>query len=111
MSKEVKHTKTPWIYCGGDNNDNCEIEIGGTVASFTRSDKNTDKYLMSREEMEANAKLATSAPQLLEVLIKAKHAIEETAKFPYLPYLPDWVKVLLHTRLCEIETAINKATS
>lgn len=93
MSKELKHTKREWVI-----EDNHIVSENKCVATLPPN----------HPDFEANCKLIVMAPQILEALIKVKHAIEETAKCPF---LPDWIKVLLHTRLCEIETAINKATS
>ena len=63
----MKHTQGKWEYAGGDNA-SCEVNIGDTTASITRSDKNTGIYVIERGEMEANAKLIAAAPALLEAL-------------------------------------------
>lgn len=63
----TKHTPAPWEYQGGDNA-SVEVNIGETTANIDRQDKNTGQYVISREEMEANAKLIAAAPELLEAL-------------------------------------------
>lgn len=73
---ETKFTKGEWVYVGGDNG-SCEINIGETTTSVCRWDKNTGVNVISREEMEANAKLIAAAPELLEALIEYKRMYEE----------------------------------
>jgi hypothetical protein len=71
-----KHTPAPWNYQGGDNA-SVEINIGMTIASVDRSDKNTGQYVISRDEMEANAKLIAAAPELLEALLLCQKLISK----------------------------------
>lgn len=94
MSKELKHTKTEWII-----EDNYIVSQNKCVATLP----------LNHADFEANSKLIVMAPQLLEALIKTKESIIELSECE--DFFPQWAKVLLHTRLCEIETAINKATS
>ena len=67
----MKHTQKKWEAVGGFN-DSCEVNIGDTIASFVRYDRNTGDNVISREEMEANATLAASAPDLLQALLDLK---------------------------------------
>ena len=72
----TKHTPAPWVYQGGDNA-SVEVNIGETTANIDRQDKNTGQYVISRDEMEANAKLIAAAPELLEALEELLiHALE-----------------------------------
>lgn len=64
-----KHTNAPWYYVP-QNNSNSEVNIGETVCSLTNQDRNTDKLVMSREEMEANAKLISAAPDMFKALCR-----------------------------------------
>jgi hypothetical protein len=70
----AKHTPAPWNYQGGDNA-SVEINIGMTTANVDRSDKNTGEYVISRDEMEANAKLIAAAPELLEALNRVNNTL------------------------------------
>jgi hypothetical protein len=74
----AKHTPAPWNYQGGDNA-SVEINIGMTTANVDRSDKNTGEYVISRDEMEANAKLIAAAPELLEALVAMVEVFEPLA--------------------------------
>ena len=69
---KTNHTKGKWEYIGGDNN-SVEINIGESTATLSRLEKNSDKICYERDEMEANAKLIASAPELLEAL---NHCLE-----------------------------------
>jgi hypothetical protein len=72
---ELKHTKGQWTYCGGDNSTTCFEIAGKIVVEVKRHCHNTGIEEMSREEMEANAKLCASAPDLLAALIEAEEAL------------------------------------
>lgn len=51
MKYEFKGTpKELWNYEGGDNG-SVEVQIGETVASFCRWDKNTGDYVIERAEL------------------------------------------------------------
>ena len=65
----MKHTQTQWEAVGGFD-DSCEVNIGDTIASFVRYDRNTGENVISREEMEANATLAASSPFMLLALME-----------------------------------------
>ena len=62
-----KYTKLEWQYQGG-HNASVEVNVGETTINIGRDEKNTGVYVISREEMEANAKLIAAAPDLLEAL-------------------------------------------
>ncbi len=63
----MKHTQGEWKYEGGDNG-SCEVDAVKTTIGLCRWDKNTGEYVISREEMEANAKLVAAAPEMLALL-------------------------------------------
>jgi len=67
---EFKGTKVFPKYEGGDNNSIDLIFESGAVISIDRRDRYSEKLVMSREEMEANAKLIVCAPEMLEFLEK-----------------------------------------
>lgn len=90
-----KHTPAPWGYQGGDNA-SAEVNIGETTANIDRADKNTGQYVISRDEMEANAKLIAAAPELLEALERALHDFRKMT----------WTDETYNV----IESAIKKAT-
>jgi len=73
--KEFKGTKVFPKYEGGDNYSIDMIFESGAAISIDRRDRYSDKLVMSREEMEANAKLIESAPGMFEMLQKAKSTI------------------------------------
>ena len=65
---EFKGTKVFPKYEGGDNTSIDMIFESGAVISIDRRDRYSDKLVMSREEMEANAKLIVAAPEMLNQL-------------------------------------------
>lgn len=73
---ETKHTKGKWEYEGGDNSSIDIILPNDATISIDRNNRYTDSFAMSREEMEANAKLICVAPLLLQSLNEAKEALE-----------------------------------
>jgi predicted transcriptional regulator len=75
----TKHTPGPWEYASGDNA-SCEINIGPTTAWCDRADKNTGEYVISREEMQANATLIASAPTLYQQNSSLLEALKEIIK-------------------------------
>lgn len=75
----LPHTPTPWNYEGGDNH-SVEISIGDTTASITRSDKNTGEYVISRDEMCANAEFIVTACNSYASTQKALQEKEELIK-------------------------------
>lgn len=60
-------TKGPWLL-GNESDACCDVVIGETVASFDRQSPYTGKYVISREEMLANAHLTIAAPDMYEAL-------------------------------------------
>ena len=98
--ENLKHTKGEWYYVDG-NDSSCEVNVGETVVSICRWEKNSGIMSINREEMEANAKIISAAPDLLEALIEAKELIGNfRLKIP-VPTQDVWEK---------IDNAINKAT-
>jgi len=73
---EFKGTKVFPKYEGGDNTSIDMIFESGAVISIDRRDRYSDKLVMSREEMEANAKLITCAPEMLEMLKQCAETFE-----------------------------------
>lgn len=67
---EFKGTKVFPTYYGGDNTSIDMIFESGAVISIDRRDRYSDNLVMTREEMEANAKLISFAPNMLEMLEK-----------------------------------------
>lgn len=65
---EFKGTKVFPKYEGGDNYSIDMIFESGATISIDRRDRYSDKLVMYREEMEANAKLISCAPLMLEKL-------------------------------------------
>lgn len=97
---ETKHTPGPWINAGGDNS-SIEINIGETTSSVSSYDKNTSLHVIGRGEMEANAKLISAAPDLLDALIECSKSICNHADGGLPEYTEAFDKAML---------AINKAT-
>jgi hypothetical protein len=64
---ETQFTKGKWEYVGGDNS-SVEVNIGETTCNIDRCDKNTGQFVISRGEMNANAKLIAASPEMLEAL-------------------------------------------
>ncbi|WP_185212422.1 hypothetical protein [Elizabethkingia meningoseptica] len=68
---EFKGTPAPWT--GNISGDNASIDIilpNNTTISVDRQDRYNDEYVIERTEMEANAKLISKAPEMLEWMIK-----------------------------------------
>ena len=65
---EFKGTKVFPKYEGGDNTSIDMIFESGAVISIDRRDRYSDKLVMSREEMESDAKIISCAPEMLEYL-------------------------------------------
>ncbi|MCT4153230.1 hypothetical protein HZP59_18535 [Elizabethkingia anophelis] len=66
---EFKGTPAPWT--GNTSGDNASIDIilpNNTTISVDRQDRYNDEYVIERTEMEANAKLISKAPEMLEML-------------------------------------------
>ena len=66
------HTPGPWTFEGG-NNENCEVQADGTTIDLTRCDRNTGNHVISRDEMEANARLVAAAPILMDACQQIMH--------------------------------------
>ena len=68
---EFKGTPAPWT--GNISGDNASIDIilpNNTTISVDRQDRYSGEYVIEREEMEANAKLISKAPEILEMLYR-----------------------------------------
>ncbi|HAY3553793.1 MULTISPECIES: hypothetical protein [Weeksellaceae] len=68
---EFKGTPAPWTE--NISGDNASIDIilpNNTTISVDRQDRYNDEYVIERTEMEANAKLISKAPEMLEMLKK-----------------------------------------
>lgn len=66
---EFKGTPAPWT--GNISGDNASIDIilpNNTTISVDRQDRYSSEYIIERTEMEANAKLISKAPEILELL-------------------------------------------
>lgn len=72
---EFKGTKGKWEYSGGDNSSIDIVLPNDTTISIDRYNRYGYGLVGQRQEMEANAKLISKAPQMLEMLI----SISETA--------------------------------
>ncbi|MBG0512935.1 hypothetical protein [Elizabethkingia meningoseptica] len=74
---EFKGTPAPWT--GNISGDNASIDIilpNNTVISVDRQDRYSGVYVIERTEMEANAKLISKAPEMLEMLKRCEVRIE-----------------------------------
>jgi hypothetical protein len=70
VRKMSKHTPGPWTL-GDENNECCDVVLGtehNLTCNFNRQDNNTSQYVISRDEMLANAHLVMAAPVMLEAL-------------------------------------------
>lgn len=67
MSK-AKHTPAPWPYEGGDDAGVDIILPNNTTITVGRACRYTNKYVISRDEMEANARLIAASPEMYEML-------------------------------------------
>lgn len=74
---EFKGTKVFPKYEGGDNYSIDMIFESGATISIDRRDRYSDEVVMTREEMEANAKLITCAREMLETIKDLLIDIEE----------------------------------
>ena len=64
----TNHTPGPW-FIGDDNNAACEVIAGPVAILLDRTPRcpgGGSEYVISREEMSANARLIAAAPDLLE---------------------------------------------
>lgn len=95
MNYEMKNTPAPW-HCAGGDNLSVEVNIGESTACISRYDKNSDELAMSREEMEANARLITAAPTLLTTCIEVLGCLENAK---YRPYEKNLLKMAIHEAL------------
>lgn len=77
---EFKGTKVFPKYKGGDNYSIDMIFDSEATISIDRRSRYTDKVIMSREEMEANAKLIACAPEMLELLKRTMELQEQHVK-------------------------------
>lgn len=70
QSGQQAFTRGPWEYVGG--NDFCvEINLpNDNIISIDRGQRYSDKYVMSRAELEANARLIAEAPTMAALLRK-----------------------------------------
>lgn len=68
----TKHTKGPWINDGGNNNSIDIVLPNNTTISIDRQCRYSGKYVIKREEMQANASLIAASPEMLEMLKKAR---------------------------------------
>ncbi|MDQ8748359.1 hypothetical protein [Elizabethkingia miricola] len=74
---EFKGTPAPWTgYISGDNASIDIILPNNTTISVDRQDRYNDEYVIERTEMEANAKLISKAPEMLEMLKRCEVRIE-----------------------------------
>ncbi|MCT4287383.1 hypothetical protein HZP25_11730 [Elizabethkingia anophelis] len=74
---EFKGTPAPWT--GNTSGDNASIDIilrNNTTISVDRQDRYNGEYVIERTEMEANAKLISKAPEMLEMLKRCEVRIE-----------------------------------
>jgi len=69
---EFKGTKVFPKYEGGDNYSIDMIFESGATISIDRRDRYSDKLVMEREEMEANAKAIECTTEMLEMLFKVR---------------------------------------
>lgn len=73
-----KGTKGPWGYDVDENNHCIDLVLPNeTVISYARDSRYTDKYVIERDEMNANMKLISKAPEMLEMLEKMVEIIDK----------------------------------
>lgn len=103
MSKELKHSKAPWSMVEHNWRDTSIVSGEKTICTVSLNEYDDEEEQhensIKEEEMSANIKLMTSAPELLEALI----ALKEYCKYH---------NIRLGSGIIgQIEEAINKATS
>jgi len=100
----MKHefTKEKWEYVGGDNM-SVEVNIGNATCNIDRCDKNTNEIVVSRNEMEANARLISAAPEMIEALISVESYLTDIYESNQLAPFPT------RSELDKIRSAIKKA--
>lgn len=98
----MKHTPGPWTI-GDENNYGAEVEIGdnGLYCSLTRDSRHSEKYIIERDELLANAHLIAAAPDLLSALKEALPGLKELNG----EYQSGW-----DDTIDRVEQAIKKAT-
>jgi hypothetical protein len=104
----LKHTLAPWTM-GNENNQCCDVVLGiehNLTCSIDRQDANTGDFVITRDEMLANAHLISAAPELLEALKDLYGQVMQAKKgFGIYDSSPSMDKAI-HTT----EAAIAKAT-
>ncbi|MDV3636743.1 hypothetical protein CMU84_16455 [Elizabethkingia anophelis] len=79
---EFKGTPAPWTGCISGDNASIDIILpNNTTISVDRQDRYNDEYVIERTEMEANAKLISKAPEILEMLKILIEDIEEEGNY------------------------------
>lgn len=77
---EFKGTKGKWEYSGGDNSSIDIVLPNDTTISIDRYDRYGYGLVGQREEMEANAKLISKAPEMLEMLQTIARGFHDSKK-------------------------------
>jgi len=72
-------TKEPWE-AGDESDSHYDVCIGETICSLNRANPYTGKYVISRDEMIANAHLIISAPTLLREACERIEKLEKVAE-------------------------------
>ena len=99
---EFKGTKGKWGYDIDESNSSIDLILpNNTVISYSRYEVNSGMFGIEREEMNANMKLISKAPEMLEMLLKL-HLIFEGRIMP--------TEQHLKTYSIEIKELIKEAT-
>lgn len=72
-------TKEPWE-ASDESDSHYDVCIGETICSLDRANSYTGKYVISREEMTANAHLIIAAPTLLREAVERIEALEKVSE-------------------------------
>jgi hypothetical protein len=100
----TKHTKGPWFV----------TKYGDLQYAISNNPNGYEEREIPAEEDEANAKIISSAPDLLEALIEYNEAMKHFADVDYQHYDKKIIaeaKIRLLKASVKAEGAINKATS
>lgn len=89
---EFKGTKGKWEYHGGDNNSIDIVLPDDTTISIDRQSRYTGEYVISRENMEANALLISKAPEMLEMLKYISKGFDDSKKHLILKKVKQLIK-------------------